>query len=239
MAKRRISASPSQPIYMTDHVGIRTLIGEYITILALDQALAPEWQVFEEHLAKCSLCHHDIRVLRQLMGDVYSGKIPTVSAVPQPNLAFLRRSRPRTRSRTLRGTTIMATAYASAVRRFQFTPALLPLMRVPATVRGDELRLRYAYETLLDGDIALSIEIFCHTEEAATCVVRCCVEISDRDPFDQAESKIILLANGKEFTNITGKDGSAAFVDVPFEDIENWQLTVTPPSKHHEAGNTG
>ena len=235
MAKRRISDSPSQPINMSDHVGLRTLIAEYITILTLGQELSPEWKVFEEHLAKCSLCHHDVRVLRQLMKDVYSGQIPPLSTARQPNLAFLRRAHSRPRSRTLRGRTIIATANESAVRRFQFTAALLPLMHVPVAVRGEELRLRYAYETVLDGDVALSIEVFSHDDDATTCVVRCCVEMSDRNPFDQAETKIILLANGKEFTNMTGKDGSVSFVDVPLEDIENWQLTITPPSKNTEA----
>jgi hypothetical protein len=163
------------------------------------------------------------------MKDIYSGQIPTLSDVPQPNLAFLRRQHRRPRSRTLRGRTIIATAYESTSRRFQFTAALLPLMQVPTTMRGDELRLRYAYETVLDGDVALTIEVFCQADDATTCVVRCCVEMSDRNPFDQAGSKIILLANGKEFTNLTGKDGSVSFVDVPLEDIENWQLIVTPP----------
>jgi hypothetical protein len=231
MAKRRISDPPSGPIN-TSHVGIRTLIAEYVTILALDQELSLEWKVFEEHLAKCSLCQHDTLVLRQHMKDLYSGQIPPLSSVPQPNLAFLRRPHPRPRSRTLRGRTIIATPYESAVRHFQFTAALLPLMQAPVTVRGEELRLRYAYETMLDGDVALTIEVFCHADDATTCVVRCCVEMSDRNPFDQADSKIILLANGKEFTNLTGKDGSVSFVNVPLEDIENWQLIVTPPSKN-------
>jgi hypothetical protein len=239
MSKRRISDPPSQPIHPSDHVGIRTLLAEYITILALDQELSLEWKVFEAHVATCSLCSHDTRIVRQLMKDVYSGQIPALATVPQPNLAFLRRAHPRPRSRTLRGHTIIATAYASAVRRFQFTAALLPLMQVPATMRGDELRLCYAYETLLDGNVALSIEIFSHVDDATIGVVRCCVEVSDRDPFDQAESKIILLANGQEFTNITGKDGSVSFVDVPLGDIENWQLTITPPLKHIEADNNG
>jgi len=79
------------------------------------------------------------------------------------------------------------------------------------------------------------IEIAARPDDATTCVVRCCVEMGDRNPFDQAETKIILLANGKEFTNMTGKDGSVSFVDVPLEDIENWQLTITPPSKNTEA----
>jgi hypothetical protein len=239
MTKQPISASPSQPINISDHIGLRTLIAEYITILALNQELSPEWKVFEEHLDTCSLCHHDARILRQLMKDVYGGHIPRHPTASQPNLAFLRRSRPRTRSRTLRGHTIIATAAESPVRRFQFTAALLPLIQVPITVRGDELRLRYAYETLLDGDVALSIEVFCNAEDATTCVVRCCVEMSERDPFDQAESKIILLANGKEFTNITGKDGSVSFVDVPLEGIENWQLTVAPPLKKTQADAPG
>jgi hypothetical protein len=109
-------------------------------------------------------------------------------------------------------------------------------MQVPATVRGEDVRLRYAYETVLDGDVALTIEIYCPVDDATICVVRCCVEMSDRNPFDQAGSKIILLANGKEFTNLTGKDGSVSFVNVPLEDIENWQFIVTPPSQNTKAG---
>jgi hypothetical protein len=239
MFKRRISDPPSLAISPSDHAGIRTLIAEYVTILILGHELAPEWKLFEEHVAKCTLCHHDVRVLQKLMRDAYSGQVPIRPFVPQPNLAFLRKVRPRPRSRTLRGHTIIATAYESVVRRFQFTAALLPLMQVPATVRGEELRLRYAYETMLDGDVALSIEIFSHADDSTTGVVRCCVEMSDRDPFDQAASKVILLASGKEFTSITGKDGTVSFVDVPLEDIENWQLIVTPPSKHLEADNKG
>lgn len=239
MVKQHSSDLPSQASHPLDHAGLRALIPEYVTILVLGRALAPEWQAFEEHLAKCSLCRHDVEVLRQLMQDVYSGQIPSQSSYPRPNLAFLRRAHPRPRSRTLHGRTIIASAYDSAVRRFQFTAALLPLMQVPATVRGEELRLRYAYETVLDGDVALSIEVFTHADDATTCIVRCCVELSDRDPFDQAESKIILLASGKEFTNITGKDGSVSFADVPLDDIENWQLIVTPPAKHTKADNSG
>jgi hypothetical protein len=236
MVKRRISAPPSRPIHTLDHVGIRTLIAEYVTIFALEQELSPEWKVFEEHLAKCSLCQHDTLILRQHMKDIYSGQIPTLSTAPQPNLAFLRRRHPRPRSRTLQGRTIIATAEESTVRRFQFTAALLPLMQAPVTMRGEELRLRYAYETILDGDVALTIEVFYQSDDATTCVVRCCVEMSDRNPFDQAGSKIILLANGQEFTNTTGKDGSVSFVNVPLENIENWQLIITPPSKNAEAG---
>jgi hypothetical protein len=236
MAKRQSSDSASQTVSPSDHAAIRALIAEYVTLLALGRELSPEWRLFEEHVAKCSLCAHDVHVLRQLMQDVYSGQIPPVSTAPQPNLAFLRKAQPRPRSRTLRGQTIIASAYESVVRRFQFTAALLPLMQVPATMRGDELRLRYAYDTLLDGDVALSIEVFSHANDATTCIVRCCVEMSDRDPFDQAESKIILLASGREFTNTTGKDGSVSFVDVPLDDIENWQLIVTPPPRHTEAG---
>jgi len=236
MAKRRISDPPSGPIHTSEHVGIQTLIAEYVTILTLDQELSPAWKVFEEHLATCSLCQHDTLILQQHMNVIYSSQMLPLARAPQPNLAFLRQQHPRPRSRALQDRTIIAAAYPSAAHRFQFTAALLPLMHVPGTVRGDELRLRYAYETVLDGDVALAIEVFCPANDATTCIVRCCVEMGDQNPFDQAGSKIILLANREEFANLTGKDGSVSFVNVPLADIAHWQFIVSRPSENIEAG---
>lgn len=231
MTKRRISDPPSRPVDLSNHASIRMLLAEYVMILVLEQTVSPEWSALEQHVARCQLCQGDVLILRQHMREMYSGPLPGTPHIPNPDLSFLHTRRSRSTSRTMRGHSLISTARTALERRLQFSAALLPLMQVQMKARGEDAQLRYAYETTLDNDVALTIEIFTETLEAPTCIVRFCVEVIDRNPFDQAGSKVILLASGKEFSNVTGHDGSLSFSDVPIADIENWQIIVTPPAK--------
>jgi hypothetical protein len=218
-----IGEAPSNPIKREDHMSIRALLPEYVSMQILGQEPPLSWRPLENHLAHCSACRQEAEALLRLMNIAYEEESRPLLHPPLPDLSFLHplhvparphhpaRSRPRP-------------------VHIQFTPAMLPSLRVMMIARSGIERLQYAYHLppQAPDDPDISIEVFTHDERAEHGLVRITVELPDSDPFDQAGSAVALTAAGIQFGATTDQNGVVSWSDVPLDRIAFWRISVTP-----------
>jgi hypothetical protein len=232
MKKRYVGEAPSGPINDSDHRSILALLPEYVTICILAQQLPPQWQRLEQHLMRCGECRSEAGALMELMVESYTGAIPAVPAPPPPDLAFLARtaaSPPQVvRHADNAGPPARIPSFQPIV--IQFSPALLPRIRVQMAARTGGVRLRYAYEIPPTDDTSptITLEVLVHDDRPDYGLVRVCVEHPDRSPFDQTGSYVTLQIDDTSWSGVTDQNGVTAFQDVPLDRVEHWQVIVAP-----------
>lgn len=231
MTQRSMGDRPSRPIREGDHASIFAVLPEYVTMLALDQRPPPEWHPLEQHLRSCPDCRSEAEALRRLMDETYSGALPAHAAAP-PDLAFLRRPTPEARPAPAAGAQAQRPPAAPWSVTIQFSAAILPRMRVPMAARQRGRRLRYHYERpSTDGrEPVITVEVFEADATPDRGPVRVCVEPVEGNPFEQGGDQVTLQVPGGRWTRRTDHQGVALFPDVPLDQIEQWQVTVTPAS---------
>jgi hypothetical protein len=232
MMKRNVGEPPSRPINGGDHGSILAMLPEYVTMCVLDQQIPPEWQVLEQHLLHCADCRGEADALMALVTDSYTGAIPTHPVPSTPDLSFLDETMAaQTKAvRRTASTGLLARLHSFQPIVIQFSTALLPKIRVHMAARTGGVRLHYAYEISPTDNSSptITIEVLVHDDQPVIGLVRVCVEHPDRSPFEQAGSRVTLQASDRSWSDVTDQNGVAVFRDIPLDEIEHWQITVTP-----------
>lgn len=216
----------------TNHLVVRQLLPEYVMLRVLGQQLPPVWQVLEYHLAQCSICRSAAETLEYTMTEAYRDVIPAQAAPPAPDLSFLQNTRkpwPATDSSKPWPPPPNPAQKLQPIS-MSFSPALLAHSQVHMLARSGDARLRYAHTitpTTAD-EPTITIEVLASDDQPMLGIVRICVELPDRSPFDQAGSQIILQVDQQYLSDSTDQNGNVVFNEVPLDDIASWQLTVHP-----------
>src|SRR5437016_470979 len=90
---KHIGEPPSAPINSEDHMSIRALLPEYVSIQVLGQEPPLSWRPLEYHLERCPACRSEAEALLQLVQASYQEQSQPVPQAPPPDLSFLRPSR--------------------------------------------------------------------------------------------------------------------------------------------------
>lgn len=205
----------------TNHLVIMGLLPEYVMMRVLGQQLPAAWHAVERHLELCSVCRSEAEILEGLMTEVYSGTLPSHPAPQAPDLTFLPKPLPWAK-------TPMPSATPPIL--ISFSPALLAQSQVYMLARAGDARLRYArtISPASSTDPTITIEVLAPDDHPDIGIIRICVELPDRSPFDQAGSQIELNIGEQLLCGSSDQNGNVVFNDVPLNDISGWQLTVHP-----------
>jgi hypothetical protein len=214
----------------TNHLVIMGLLPEYVMIRVLGQQLPIAWQAVERHLELCSVCRSEADMLEGLMTDVYCDSLPSYAAPPAPNLSFLPKNPSWSHPAQANLMPSVAQPGRASPMLIIFSPALLSQSQVYMLARAGDARLRYArtITPAAASDPTITIEVLAPDEHPDVGIIRICVELPDRSPFDQAGSRIELNIGEQTLSGSTDQNGNVVFNDIPLNDMSGWQLTVHP-----------
>lgn len=115
----------------------------------------------------------------------------------------------------------------------EFSQTLLDALRQPSlagAVRGS-LLLRYMREPVSESEPGVTIEVTAEDESAGAGRVCVCVELADRNPFDQGGSQVRLEVGSTTWRGETDETGSVDFSPVPLDLLPGLRVEITPPAE--------
>jgi len=206
-------------------------MSEYVIFDVLDQQAPSDWRPLEVHVAECELCRAELEGLKQSMRAVYDGALPETPPPPPPNLAFLtKRAAPSRRLPAEKLADLLPPkAFVPAIT-IPFPLSLASALRAPAPARSSQpyMSVQYEQPRAHEDEPYITFDAKRTADDPPRAEVQVCVEWLDRDPFDQAGTRVV-GEGPTTMERVTDSAGEAIFEDVPLEWIEELLFTIEPP----------
>lgn len=201
-----------------EHKAVRDMLPEYATTEALGRTPAPLPPDIAQHLADCADCRALCDRILELTAATFDGRIAAAPPHPGPDLRFLGRAQAASSPPNL-GRMIIT-----------LSQELLMSLAPPAAVRAGNGRQLYRYGLKPDAqpDLQIQIEVFRNDREPELGRLEITVEVTTRDPLDQAASTVILRYGDVEQQASTDDVGRSIFEAVPLSALPGLEIEVVP-----------